>query len=240
MPTLAEIRAAVLRNLDRASVAATESTDVDTWINGVIREDLCQEHSWSFMEASSSATTVTSVATVAQPTSCKDIDFLRFRKVATDEWATLEEISYQSLLEEFSEITKGVPRAWARRGAVVHLRPIPEVTGWLLDFTFWQYQPTLTANQTNDILTEYPRLVEIAATVRGLLQYGEEQRATVWQQLYEQHKARCVKCDRNRLAPSDLHLNISLDSGKRASGLKKSSGNAKRTAFYTAQNPLSP
>ena len=173
-------------------------------------------------------------------TQAKDIEIIRYRALTTNDYVTLDEISYQGLLEDFTEQTKGTPRVWARRGSNYVLRPIPDATlvpgigvQGGVQVLYWKYPDELVVDGgSNDLTNFYPALLEAAVTVRGLLHYGEDQRAGVWQTLYEQQRARSIKIDRARMAPADMHLNISPDAGRKARGFSGSNRSWSRSAYF--------
>lgn len=233
--TLATVRAAVLRSLDRSGVTATESGDIDRWINQAIREDICQDHNWAFMETQTDVATVLNQESYAFPVAStfKDCQAIFFRRVSTEDWMRLQESHYDFLQDQFTAQVKGVPSVWARRGENYVLRAIPDASTYSMRVLSWNYPVELVADaDTNTLLTNYSALVEAAVIRRGLLHYGEDARLQVWEQLYQQARMRSLRADRARLGASDLWLNISFDAGKKSAGLQRG-GRVARPAAYS-------
>jgi hypothetical protein len=230
LSTLATIRTAILANLDRSGVGATEKTTVDSWINQVIREDLCSDHDWSFLEKTEDVTTVdgTDVYEFLPPANSeefKDCRFLRIRRDATSDFVRLTELGELALFENYTEQTKGYPLAWARTYSTdatpadaFRLRLVPDAA-YLIRVHYWAYPAVLTADgDTNPLLTRQRKLLELGVTARALLHYGEDAKAQLWIQLWDREYAKAINNDRRRMAVSNGTFRISTVAGRPAAG----------------------
>tara|TARA_Y100001973_G_scaffold49685_1_gene73814 strand:- start:99 stop:821 length:723 start_codon:yes stop_codon:yes gene_type:complete len=229
MATLAELRTDVLNNLDRGGAPATEVATVTDWLNQVIREDICAEHNWDFMEAVEDVSTVASQGEYSFPDSAsgnlfKDCRMIRWRESSSDDFVELEEMSDRAIFQHFSEQTDGTPQAFARVGTNKFLlRPIPDAVTTLRCHT-WEYPADLASDgATNALTLYYPRLIEYGTTARGFLYYGEYQAAQVWAQSFYQERERAIRNDRQRLAPNNRTLKLSTAAGRPAAGLRRGS-----------------
>ena len=237
MPNLGELRARILRNLDRANAPTTEQSDVDAWINQVLREDICSAHNWDVV--SHEATVSSGVGTdkylfpdSGDGTLFKDCRFIRFRTSSTEDYRELEECSEKALYQNFTELTNGEPLAWARVSPDQFMvRPIPDG-----EYTFkvhiWEYPETLSGDTSSNTFTNhYARLIEYGTTARAMLYYGEDQSAQVWGQMFQIEKARAINADKIRLTPYDRTLKPSLAAGRPITGLRR--GTVRRPAAYS-------
>ena len=229
MSTLATVRTAILANLDRSGVGATEAATVDAWINQVIREDLCSDHDWSFLEKTRDITTVDATevyefVAAAESEQFKDCRFIRFRKDAASDFTFLAEVSEANLFQNYTEQSKGYPVAWARTYSTdaspadaFRLRLIPDAA-YTLRVHYWAYPAALSADgDTNPLLTRQRKLLEVGVTARALLHYGEEQKAQFWISLWDREYAKAINNDRRRKAVSDGTFRISTVAGRPAS-----------------------
>ena len=237
MPNLGELRARILRNLDRANAPTTEQSDVDAWIGQVIREDICTAHNWDFMGHEEAVSSVDGTDKYDFPDSgdgslFKDCRFIRFRTAATEDYRELEEWGEKALYQNFTELTKGEPQAWARVSPDKFMvRPIPD-GAYTFKVHIWEYPAALSGDSSSNTLTDYyARLVEYGTTARALLYYGEIQAAQVWTQMFQIEKARAINSDKVRLSPYDRTLKPSLAAGRPITGLRR--GGFRRPAAYS-------
>jgi hypothetical protein len=230
LSNLATIRTAILANLDRSGVGATEQSAVDDWINQVIREDLCSDHDWSFLEKTTDITTVdgTEVYEFVAPAESeefKDCRFLRFQRDASTDFVRLTELGELALFENYTEQTTGYPLAWARTYSTdaspadaFRLRLIPD-GAYTIRVHYWAYPAVLTADgDTNPLLTRQRKLLEIGVTARALLHYGEDEKAQFWVQIWDREYAKAVNNDRRRMAVANGTFRISTVAGKPSGG----------------------
>jgi len=209
LATLSEIRAAVLRNLDRANAPASEYDDVDNWINQVIREIICRDHNWSSMEAAWSRNTVADYELYSWPDSdeFKDCEMILLRASSTARYVPLDELSENQVRWTNSRLDTSKPRCFSRRGNGFRLRPVPDVSTYGLLVVGWKYPATMTADSnTNEFTLRYSRLVELWATARGFEHYGESERGGMWRQMAQAELTDAVNADRRRLMPAHSYI----------------------------------
>ena len=234
MSTLATVRTAILENLDRNGVGTTETNNVTAWINQVIREDLCSDHNWSFLEKTRDIDTVngTEVYTFVDVSSdataaflFKDCKYIRFRETTNDDFRFLTELTEEALLQNYTEQTKGYPIAWARTYSTTgnvadafRLRLIPDAA-YKLRIHYWAYPADLSSSgDTNPLLVRQRKLLEIGVTARALLYYGEDEKAQFWTQLWDREYAKAVNNDRRRQAIANGTFRVSTVAGRPSAG----------------------
>lgn len=229
MATLATLRSAILRNLDRTGATATEIADVTAWINQFIREIACADHNWPFMRTETATLdTVADQDEYSFPETAtgrfKDCDEIYFREASTDEWRPLLETTEKAMLRHFSSQDEGPAQAWAMSGArTFRVAPIPDqiYSNCFRIFT-WEYPADLSADGDSNELTLYhSQMIEWAVTARGFLHYGESEQSAQWAQRAEREYSRVLLAERRTGAPSRRTLRISLAAGRPALGLRR-------------------
>ena len=234
MSTLSTVRTAILNNLDRNGVGTTETNNVTDWINQVIREDLCSDHNWSFLEKTRDITTVdgTEVYTFVDVSSdatqavlFKDCKYIRFRANSSEDYRFLTELNEEALLQAYTEQTGGYPLAWARTytdtpnpADAFRLRLVPD-GAYQIRVHYWCYPDELVNDaDTNVLLARHQKLLEIGVTARALLYYGEEQKAQLWLQLFDREYAKAINNDRRAQAVANGTFRVSTVAGRPAAG----------------------
>ena len=225
--TLAQMRAAVQRNLGRVGVTTTEDSDVDRIINQTIREDICADHNWSAMETTTTSETTSDgvgTKTWPSPSTFKDCEWIQVRKDSSSNYRFLDELSERAILDQFGELSteEGLPYCWARSGTSYHLRPIPDAT-YTLRIKYWAYPADLTSSDSNFITLYWTKLLEYGATARGLLYYGENEAAAQWMAMYRDELGKAISVDRKIQAPATLTLKPSMVAGRPTPGIASGS-----------------
>ena len=242
MATLDELKSRVLRSLDRVGGGASEEALVETWINQVIREDICSDISWSSMDFSLNFPTVkgqdlydvpalyAASLGVTDTDLVKDIDMVRFCVGTGYNFITLIEVGQRVEFERFSDIAEGAPQVVARSGDQIRLRPTPDVDGdsenYILQVVGWAYPlPLETGSDSNEITRRNPALVEHAATARGLMYFGEYEKAGFFSQKYEQAYQTAINESKRSKAPANLVMRQSVSAGRPSSPIPGSRSN---------------
>lgn len=223
--TFAEMKSAVQRNLGRVGVATAEGTDVGRFINQTIRERICARHNWSGMEVTfdTSITTTASDDSYAWPTPTrhKDALWIEIRQTSSDEWQRLKEEDQDVLFDGrcYSNLNEGLPIAWARGGDSFYLRPIPDASTYPVRIKQLLYPADLSGDSDTNFVTLYwTNLLEVGATARAALYYGENELAQQHQQAFEVLLQEAIVIDRQNLAAADMVMRPSLRAGRKESG----------------------
>lgn len=224
--------AAVQDNCDRLNIATAETTNIKRWINQTIREDICGEHNWPFMEDEVVLDTAAGVAfyPFPGPDTFKDCRFIYFRKEATDEWQELTETSERALYQRLTSVEQGRPRAWVpvhRNGVYGFIvREVPDTAGWNFRLGFWRYFDALVEDEDHNQITDtYSKLVEVGATRRGLLQFSELEQYQFWSGLWRDEFDKMLRVERAKDKPASMTLRMSGAAGRPAAGLPRWSRN---------------
>lgn len=235
MATFAEIQGLVKRDLQRVGASTTVDSDVKTWINQAIREDICLEYNWPFMFSEVTDPTVASQEDYTPSTAStrlKEIFWIRFREDSSDEWVELEELPLRSLLMQWGEQTESRPSAWAMVDHdTVRLRPIPD-DAYSLAFALALFPAELSADSDTNFLTVYkPRLVEYATVRRGVLYFGLLERFQFWDGLYREEMAKAIRYDRLAASRAFTVLNQSMAAGMPAPAMRATRPVASRAPY---------
>jgi len=235
--TFSNMQSVVLENLDRISPATAETTQAGRWINQCIREDICNLVNFPWMEAIENKTTVKdqSIYTWTDQTKFKDVQYIYFRKAATDEWRRLDEIQPVALHDHYITTENSEPVVWARVYSSGNhgfdLRGVPSTAGWLIRAYLWNYPAELTGSNTNEILDTYPGLVEAGACARGALHYKNLDAASMWTLRFQAQKLAMLRAERGRRDQSRPVLRMSAASGRPSSGRRRGSRNHGGSAY---------
>jgi hypothetical protein len=197
LATQAELNARVLRSLQRVGVSSTETTDITSWINETIREDICLAFDWPFMwdtdeQNTSNGDSSYDFGAGAGFTSAdfKDCHGIWYRESSTDEWKQLAEESYRTLLAEYAEEASGPPAAWALSAvsatgvASFELRPVPDGT-YATRALCSVFPAAISGTSSNYLTARHPRLVEYGTVARALRSLHEDARAQTWEGLFQ-------------------------------------------------------
>ncbi len=209
MPSLSEIRTAVLANLDRVNAPTNEQANVTRWINQSIREDICAVHYWASMYARKTVYLTADVSTYSwpEPTLWKYTAFLGVREDGTGAFAKLDEVTPAELLYGERRDSTGIPRFWCKRGAGFQVAPTPDVSTYQIEVIGWKYPADLVDDgNTNDFTSYYSRLIEHLVTARGWLHYGEDVKADLWGKRADAALRQAISVDRERMLPHQATL----------------------------------
>lgn len=208
-------------------MTTTEDSDVDGWINYVIREDICADHNWAGMEFTRTRTLTASDAeyTWQNPTVFKDCQWIAIRYASGQDYQIIPEVGLEVIHDHtvWTEQNEGFPRCWARDGDGYVLRPIPDDT-YALRERVWEYPAEIATGSGNDSSTNFvtlywPKLLEFGVTARGFLYYDEPELYAQWQQAYETELRKAVSVDRRRMSKSRATMRISTVAGRPSPGL---------------------
>lgn len=210
-------------NLGRVGVTTAEDTSVNNWIEEIIREDICADHSWSGMEftRTRALTISTDKYAFANASVFKDCRWIMLQRVAATDYFLLDEVALDTIHDPsyFTEQTEGIPRVWARDGDSYVLRPIPDAA-YAVRERVWEYPAALSGDSSTNFVTLYtPKLLEYGVTARACLFYGEEAAYQLWQGAYVNELAKAVGIDRKRLSPAKMTMRVSAAAGTPEPGL---------------------
>ncbi len=183
--TLSDIRTRVAANINRDDIPDTGGGLIDRWINDAQRR-ICRAHNFTFMESEADTTLVVDQRNYGLPTSS-----LRFKTEisleiisSNNDRQRLKRIFKQDAekRDEFISTTKsGTPRNYSIQKGQIYLYPKP-ATALTMNLEYYGFLADLSTDAgTNDLLDNYPEVVETLATAFGLRYALEEERADYWE-----------------------------------------------------------
>lgn len=185
---LSDIRTRIANNINRTDVPDTAGGLIDTWINDAQRR-ICRAHNFTFMESEADTTLVVSQRNYALPTGAGSD--LRFKAEisleiisAGDDRYRLKRIFKQDAEKRYEFISTtqtGIPRRYAIQKGQIYLYPLPN-TALTMNLEYYGFLDDLSDDtDTNDLIGNYPEVVEALATSFGYRYIFEEERADYWE-----------------------------------------------------------
>ncbi len=201
---LSDTRKRVATNINRDDIPDTAGGLVDRWINDAQRR-ICRAHPFSFMESEADTTLVVSQRNYALPTGSGND--LRFRNEISLEIISsgsdrirLKRIFKQDAEKktEFIDTTAtGTPRKYSIQKGQIYLYPMP-IAALTMNIEYYGFLDDLSDDtDTNDLIDDYPDVVETLATSFGLRYALEEERADYWESKANALVQEMVKEDNN-------------------------------------------
>ena len=190
---LSDVRTRVVSNINRDDIPDTNGGLVDRWINDSQRK-ICRAYNFAFMETEVTTSTVDQQQNYALPTgsgsdlrwkveiSCELIDTNNYR-------VRLNRIFKQDAEKRDSNqlsTDSGTPSHYSIQKKQIYFFPIPNHannsnTAWTVNFEYYGFLAGLSADiDTNDLIDNYPEVVEAFATNLAYEYVLEEERAMFW------------------------------------------------------------
>jgi|GEM_PF-2601093 len=186
---LSDIRTRIATNINRDDVPDTAGGLIDRWINDAQRR-ICRSHNFAFMESEADTTLVVDQRNYALPDASGSD--LRFKVeisleiiAASGDRHRLKRIFKQDAekRDEYISTTKsGTPRHYSLQKGQIYLYPRPG-TALTMNLEYYGFLDDLSSDtDTNDLIDDYPEVVEALATAFGYRYVFEEERANYWEQ----------------------------------------------------------
>jgi len=237
--TSIELLDACKENLDRVSLPVPEETRMKDWINQVQREDLCNIHSFDWMERIYTLFCAEGEEFYAceRQEQHKDILWVKFRTDSDDEFMELSEASHRALSQRLAEQTNGTPTAWTRwwdedthrKGFKVRRKPDKsyDPDGWEFQLLVTEYPRKFTFDKVEEnLLTrDHSKSLEILVTARGYLFYGQPNEAAAMQEQVNIDIDKLLKGERGRDKQANMTFRMSPSAGRPAAGIRKGKRN---------------
>jgi len=230
--TSLEMEEAIQENLDRNDLPTTQQTRVRRWINQVIREDICNIHTFPWMERryTINATAEEEFYAFEQQSRFKTCSFVKFRMSTDEDWRRLDNENELAFEDRYSTVVFGFPTGWRKgyqsseKGFLV--RDIPKegsASGWIFQVKVSEYPAELvfTTSETNLLLEEWSKIIEILVTARGFLHYNQPNDYLAMQNVANIEINKLLTNERARDTTTPLTMRRSNVAGKPASGQRR-------------------
>ncbi len=185
---LSDIRTRVAENINRNDIPDTAAGLIDRWVNDAQRR-ICRAHNFTFMEAEANTTLVVGQRNYSLPTA-SGTD-LRFKVEISLELysADSERIQLKRIFKQDAEKKTrfggtddtGTPSMYAIQKGQIYLYTTPD-TALTMNLEYYGFLDDLSADtDTNDLIDDYPEVVEALATAFGYRWAFEEERGDYWE-----------------------------------------------------------
>lgn len=232
MSTFAQIVSDCGENLDRVNLPAAETARIKKWINQVIREDICNKLSFQWMEREYEQDITEDEGFYAAEHQARHKNVLRvsFRKSSSDRWHLLNDENPIAFDYHYQTVESGSPRGWRRYYESHHkgfrVRELPSgdtaTDGWKFLVVVEEYPAELINDlDTNLLLTEWSKIIEILVTARGFLHYNQPNDYQAFQNVANIEIDKLLTNERNRKMPAVLTMRRSSAAGRPASGRRR-------------------
>lgn len=185
---LSDIRTRVAKNINRSDVPDTAAGLIDRWINDAQRR-VCRAHDFTFMEAEANTTLVVGQRNYSLPTA-SGTD-LRFKVEISLELYSEDSarIQLKRIFKQDAEKKRkfagtgdtGTPSMYAIQKGQIYLYTTPD-TALTMNLEYYGFLDDLIADtDTNDLIDDYPDVMEALATTFGYRYAFEEERGDYWE-----------------------------------------------------------
>lgn len=186
---LSDIRTRVATNIDRDDVPDTAGGLIDRWINDAQRR-ICRSHNFSFMESEADTTLVVAQRNYSLPDASGSD--LRFKVEISLEIISSggDRIRLKRVFKQDAENSDryisttetGTPATYAIQKGQIYLYPIPS-KALTMNLEYYGFLDDVSEDtDTNDLIDNYPEVVEALATAFGLRYALEEERSNYWEE----------------------------------------------------------
>lgn len=186
---LSDIRTRVAVNVDRDDVPDTAGGLIDRWINDAQRR-ICRSHNFSFMESEADTTLVPTQRNYSLPTASGSD--LRFKAEISLEIISsggdrirLKRVFKQDAENDdrfISTTETGTPSKYAIQKGQIYLFFIPDAA-LTMNLEYYGFLDDVSDDtDTNDLIANYPEVLESLATAFAFRYVYEEERSNYWEE----------------------------------------------------------
>ncbi len=190
---LSDVRTRVVNNVNRDDIADVNGGLVDQWINDSQRK-ICRAYNFAFMETEVTTSTVDEQQNYQLPAgSGSDLRWkaeISCELINSDDYRVrLSRIFKQDAeRRDTNQLStdSGTPSHYSIQKGQIYFYPIPDHafnsdTAWTVNLEYYGFLDDLSADtDTNDLITNYPEVVEAFATALAYEYALEEERASFW------------------------------------------------------------
>jgi hypothetical protein len=185
---LSDIRTRVANNINRSDIPDTSGGLIDRWINDAQRR-ICRAFNFAFMESDADTTLVVGQRNYGLPDAAGDD--LRFKAEISLEIidSNSERVRLKRIFkpdaewkDRYKDTTEtGTPGNYSLQKGQIYLYPTPK-DALTMNLEYYGYLDDLSDDaDTNDLVTNYPEVLEAFSTSSGFRYSYEEERADYWE-----------------------------------------------------------
>lgn len=208
---------AVDRLIDKVknNLGRTGDTVVDdyaiVWINEAQRE-VCNRANFWFMQTSTTISFSQSDLSQALPDNFKDEDAFWIVETNPDGFTELYPMEIEDERRQYDDVTEAQPSYYRVDGSNnLILRPVPDAS-YTIKADYWAYLTDLVAaGSSNELVDNYPGILEAGATFRGLRRLGELEDSAMWKKIFEDDLQNLKVENAERVLPDEFILRMRPD-----------------------------
>jgi hypothetical protein len=211
---LSDIRTRIANNVNRNDIPDSAGGLIDRWINDSQRQ-ICRSYNFSFMETETTTTTVEDQTSYSLPDGTgttlrfkSEISLELIEPVSLDR-KPLKKTTKQDAERVFRTNKSGRPKQYAIQQKAIFFYPTPtsnSSNNWTVNIEYYGYLADLSADtDTNDLVDDFPEVLEYLGTAMALRYVMEEERAEFWESKFKQYLSGMVQeSDNDRYGTQEL------------------------------------
>lgn len=211
LDTVAGLFSRIQLNLGRGA-HATVVAMIPEWVN-LIQREVCRQGKWwfNFTEDSTTLSLAQSADTITLPADFLDDEyvFLQDSDGAITEVKFMENMEYR---KKYTDLTgsayEGLPQHYLLKAGTMLFRPIAD-EAYTVILGYWaQLADLVSGGSTNNLLLEYPDVLECGGTFKGFEYMQEYEDANYWRGRYEEELKKLRMANAEREFPGEMVLSI--------------------------------
>lgn len=210
LDTVAGLFSRVQYNLGRGA-QSTIVLLIPEWVN-LIQREICRTGKWWFnFTESSSATLTAGNDTMTLPSDFLDEEyvFLKDSNGNIDEVLPMDDKEYrQAYTDQTGASYQSLPLHYVLRNNDILFRPIADATYTILLGYWAQLADLVSGGATNDLLLEYPDVLETGATFKGFEYMQQYDDAQYWIGRYNEEFKKMRVANTERILPGEFILSV--------------------------------
>ena len=157
------------------------------------------------------------------PSDFKDEDALWIVETNPDAFTELSPMEVEDERRLYDDVTEAQPSEYRIDSSNnLILRPVPDAS-YTIKLDYWKYLADLAAaGSSNNLLDNYPGILESGATFRGMRRLGEFEDAAAWKSIFEEDIKNLMIENAERVLPDEFVLRMRPDA--LGSGLRRPKG----------------
>lgn len=148
----------------------------------------------------------------ALPANFKDEDGVYILDSSTNTFIELEYMDYVDYRREYDDVNQAQPAHYMLDGAGnILLRPVPDAS-YSVILDYWAYlADVVSGGASNDLIDDYPDIVEAYATWKAFSNFTEVEDASTWKGIFEEALQDLVAANAERELPDEMVLRLRPD-----------------------------
>lgn len=150
----------------------------------------------------------------ALPSDFKDEDSVWFQEVVGSNtvWTEIDYAEWEDIRRKYDNTTRGTPQHYIVQKKNLIIWPIPR-ENYTIRLDYYEYLDDLTdpGASTNDLLTDYPDVLEAYATYKAFRKLREFDEALAWERIFDKEMSYLKAANAERVLPDEFVLRVRTD-----------------------------